>query len=164
VGRVDGTSWQYCRPDGVTLAFHVSKHSVEPKFRARNLLSKDNCRAALADEIEPDRPEVSGIAEPAALARDAERLTWAASGPDGLVVGPAGEPERVSPSAEAGEEVTLREPLEILWFDIYDASFVNDAERDVPVEHQVAKPLRAVRIDFVIVRGHGLTKRQNTTF
>jgi hypothetical protein len=56
--RADTASWQYGRPHGVTFRFQVSENSVEPapSDRRFNLLSKDRCRAALADETEPMRP------------------------------------------------------------------------------------------------------------
>jgi hypothetical protein len=45
-------------PDGVTRAFQVSVNKVEPDQTvfARNLLAKENRRAALIDEMEPVRP------------------------------------------------------------------------------------------------------------
>jgi hypothetical protein len=50
-------------PDGVAFSFHVSLNSVEPTMpdRCRNLLAKRDCRAALADEVEPHGPEVPGV-------------------------------------------------------------------------------------------------------
>jgi hypothetical protein len=56
--RTDARSAQICRPDGVALAFQVSVNKVEPSeaVLARNLLSKDDERLALLDEMEPVRP------------------------------------------------------------------------------------------------------------
>jgi hypothetical protein len=69
VRRADARSAKIGRPDGVTLALQVSRNKVEPDeaVRTRNLLAKDDCRATLADEIEPDWPEVALVGE-AALA------------------------------------------------------------------------------------------------
>jgi len=46
------------RPDGVTHAFHVILYKVDPSIDvlACNLLSKDDCRLALFDEMEERRP------------------------------------------------------------------------------------------------------------
>lgn len=46
------------RPDGVALSFQVSLYKVEPSeaVRARYLLTKDEVRSALADEMEPGGP------------------------------------------------------------------------------------------------------------
>jgi hypothetical protein len=57
-------------PDGVAFSFQVSLNSVEPTMpdRCRNLLAKDRCRAALADEAEPDGPEVPGVIDALLLA------------------------------------------------------------------------------------------------
>jgi hypothetical protein len=61
-------------PHGVFHGFQITSHKAEPFSRARNLLSKDDCRASLADEIEPDGPEVPFVGETFALARRRERL------------------------------------------------------------------------------------------
>jgi hypothetical protein len=46
------------RPDGVTLSFQIRRNNVEPSeaVTGRNLLTKADDRAALADEPEPCRP------------------------------------------------------------------------------------------------------------
>jgi hypothetical protein len=46
------------RPNGVTLSFQVSLYKVEPSeaVRARYLLTKDEARTALSDEMEPGGP------------------------------------------------------------------------------------------------------------
>jgi hypothetical protein len=46
------------RPEGVTRAFQVILYKVEPSKAvfARNLLAKDDWRAALLDEVEPRGP------------------------------------------------------------------------------------------------------------
>jgi hypothetical protein len=58
VRRADTASSKYRRPRGVTLPLQVSTNSVEPapSNSRRNLLSKNDCRSALADETEPMRP------------------------------------------------------------------------------------------------------------
>jgi hypothetical protein len=53
VGRADARSAEIDRRAGVTRSFQVSLYKVEPSeaVLARNLLAKDDWRAALADEM-----------------------------------------------------------------------------------------------------------------
>ena len=105
----DARSAQIDSPNGVPRCFQVNVYSVEPAeaVLARNLLSKDNWRAALVDEHVENGPEVALVVKAFALAGGAEGLAGAASGPDGPVVGPSGEAEGVAPDADTGEEVAL---------------------------------------------------------
>jgi hypothetical protein len=111
----DARSAQICRPDGVARCFHVRLYSVEPlkAVLARNLLSKDNWRMALADEPMKLRPEMPFVGKPCSFSGGAERLAGAGAGPDGAVVGPSGETEGVGPDADPGKEVALRVALEV---------------------------------------------------
>jgi hypothetical protein len=63
VRRADAVCAQYRRPAGVAFSFQVSLYSIEPPLpnRSFNLLTKDCVRAALADEIEEDGPEMTGV-------------------------------------------------------------------------------------------------------
>ena len=58
VRRPDARSAQIRRRSGVASAFQVSANMVEPRESSSsgNLLAKDACRAALADEVEERRP------------------------------------------------------------------------------------------------------------
>jgi hypothetical protein len=69
VRRTDARSRGIDRPDGVTCIFQVSLYNVELSEAAlsRHLLAKHDVRAALADETEPCRPEMSLIVEPLPL-------------------------------------------------------------------------------------------------
>ena len=113
MGRADTTSRGTYRPHGVADAFQVMCHMVEPSHSVTvcNLLAKDRDSALLAeasaDELEPGRPEVALVIEPATRARGAEGLAGARARPDRPLVGPAGEPEGVGPDPDAGEEVAL---------------------------------------------------------
>jgi hypothetical protein len=106
---------QYDRPAGVVNSFHVCENSVDPTgaSRCRNLLTKDDPRSALADELEPRRPKVARIGFAVTFPRSRERLTGTATRPDGSVVRPSGEPQRVRPSADPGEEMTLLEASQV---------------------------------------------------
>jgi len=77
--RSDARSRNIRRPDGVSLRLQVSRNRIEPSksIRARNLLSKHDCRAALSDEPKPRRPEMTLVREAAALACARERLAGA---------------------------------------------------------------------------------------
>jgi len=116
MGRIDGTSRDNGRPCGVTDAFQVSRHSVEPRLanRCRNLLSHNDRGAAGSDEVEEDRPEVPFVLLRGAFACDGEWLAGGASGPDGPVVRPPCESEGVPPPADSGEEVALGEGSKVI--------------------------------------------------
>jgi hypothetical protein len=86
VRTVEARSAQIRRPEGVILSFQVRRYKIDPLESARNLLSKDDCRAALFDEIEPDWPKVAVIFEPALLASDTEGLAGAGSSPNRNVI------------------------------------------------------------------------------
>jgi len=63
VRRPDARSAQIGTSDRIPQVFQVSAYSGEPapSVSARNLLAKDLCRAALADEPSHLRPEVSFV-------------------------------------------------------------------------------------------------------
>jgi hypothetical protein len=116
VRSADARSAQICRPNGVARCFHVRLYSVEPAeaVLARNLLSKDDWRAALADEPVELGPEVALIGKSCSFSGGAEGLTRAGASPDGPVVGPSCETEGVGPDADPGKEMALREFAKIV--------------------------------------------------
>jgi hypothetical protein len=77
VWAADARSAQICGPEGMSQHFHVSSYSGAPfaPKRARNLLSKDNCRAALGDEAVKSGPQVSFVGMAFALSSARKRLT-----------------------------------------------------------------------------------------
>jgi hypothetical protein len=79
VRRADARSAQIGGPNGISQRFQVSTNSGEPRpaVSARNLLSKEDCRAALLDETAEDGPEVALVGCPSSTAGAAEWLTWA---------------------------------------------------------------------------------------
>lgn len=156
VRRADATSWQYGRPAGVAFAFQVSENSVEPtpSNRRFNLLSKDDCRAALGDERKPRRPQVTFVIGRLARACDGEWLTRARACPNRSVVWPACNSERDRPSSDASEEMGLCVAAEVVGPHVNDASLVNVSWGDVPFFNEVAEPLRGIRINLVVVGGH----------
>ncbi len=114
--RTDPRSAQIGGPDGISQTFQVKAYSGEPveARAARNLLSKDDCRAALRNEAPHLWPEVALVGGAPALSGDAERLAGAGSGPDQGLVRDAGESEGKGPSADAGEEVNLGVPHKVI--------------------------------------------------
>jgi hypothetical protein len=140
VRRAEARSREYHRPDGVSQRLQVIVNKVEPRLRVsgRNLLTKDRCRSALADEMEPCRPQVPLVSKPLSPACLAERLARAGSGPDGAIVGPAGASEGVGPDADAGEEVALSVSHKFRWYNIPDIPLIDVAGGDQVVADQFA--------------------------
>src|SRR5215469_2327115 len=131
VRRANAARSKYRLPNGVVRPFQVSLNKVEPAVSNRiiNLLSKERCRSALADESRPIRPEVTRVIKPSALSCRAEAGTGATSCPNRSVVGPAGEPQGVTPHSDSGEEMALPESGDFLRLDFLDASFIDFAIR-----------------------------------
>lgn len=152
----DARSAEINRPAGVVRVFQVSLYKVEPEkaVSPSNLFTKDGCRSALADEMVPRGPQVALVSKPASFACRAERLAGAGAGPDGTVVWPSGEAERVAPDADAGEEMALPVTGKLGWNDIQHIPLVDVAGRDGPDADQFAQPCRRERIVFIVIRGH----------
>jgi hypothetical protein len=64
----------------------------------------------------------------------------------------------MAPDADPGEEVGLREALEVLRLEVNDAPFVHRAWRDVAGGDEVAEPLGRVAVDLVVEGGHGIRR------
>jgi len=111
VRRTDARSAQIGGPDSISQRFKISAYSGEPRpsSLARNLLSSDDCRAALRDEAGEGRPEVSLVVGASSGSCDAERLTGAGAGPEGPVFRPSSQSSCERPSADPSEEVGLSE-------------------------------------------------------
>ena len=137
----------------------INSYSGEPFTSkvARNLFSKERCRPALGDEPEKSGPQVSSIGMATSLSSARKRLTGNGAGPDGPLVGPSGEPERMAPAADPGEEVALRVAFELIRRDLFDASLVHVAGRDQPLGDQVPQPLGGIRLDLVVVSCHDVS-------
>jgi len=78
VRRPETASWQDGGPDGISAGLQVVANSGHPlpPVLARNLLSKDRCRAALGDEAVKSGPEVSFVDMAFSLSSRRKRLTW----------------------------------------------------------------------------------------
>jgi hypothetical protein len=97
VRRTDARRRKRDTPEGVTQGFHVSVYKVDPRVDslACNLLSKDDCRCALGDEVEESGPQMPLVSKPSSRACRAERLAGARACPNWAIVWP--------PSAAQGE-------------------------------------------------------------
>jgi hypothetical protein len=141
------------RPEGVAHSFQVILYKVEPRpdIVARNLLSNDDWRAALADEMMEVRPQVPLVIKPSSFACRAERLARTGTGPNRSVVWPAGAAKGEAPDTDASEEVALAEATQVVWVNVLDASLVDDTCRNVPGGDEVSEPLGGVWVDFIVV-------------
>lgn len=119
---------------------------------ARDLLSKDDWRAALRDEPMQRWPEVPLVIKPCAFACLGERLARTASGPDGAVVRPSGLPESKGPKSDAGEEVAAVVGLEVVGADVLDAPGVDVSVRKKSSCDEPVEPVCFRLIDLVVVR------------
>jgi hypothetical protein len=102
-------------PHGVAQGFHITSDKSEPRRRACNLFTKDDCRAALADEFVPCGPEMAFVVEAKLLSDSGERPAGTRAGPAFSIITPTGETQACGPSADACEEVTLIESDEVGW-------------------------------------------------
>lgn len=134
VRSTDARSRERDGPEGVRHGFQVSLYKVDPRVCvfARNLLSKDDWRLALADEPMEVRPKVPLVIKPSSRACLGERLARTGTGPNRSIIWPAGAAKSVGPHPDAGEEMALGIRLEIVWSNIADVPLVNVARRDVP--------------------------------
>ncbi len=107
--RTDPRSAQIGGPDGISQTFQVKAYSGEPvkPGAARNLLSKDDCRAALRDEAAHFGPKVALVGGAPAFPCNGKWLTGAGTSPDGGIVRDAGESEGEGPASDSREEVSL---------------------------------------------------------
>jgi len=90
VRRTDARRRERDRPEGIAHGFQVSVYKVDPRVCVftRNLLTNDDSRVALADEVVEVGPKVPLVSKPSAFACLAERLARTGSGPGRAVVGP----------------------------------------------------------------------------
>jgi len=160
VRRADARSAQIGGPDLIAHRFQVSAYSGEPStsIRARNLLSKQNWRSALADESEPLWPKMPRVICSAPLPRRREGLAGTGAGPDLEIVGPSCEPQRERPSSNAREE--MRGLRNVISPYLHDAPLVYMPRRKVPGLDEAAEPASGERVVFVVPCAHspfGLT-------
>lgn len=156
VRSTDARSRDTGRCEGVADSFHVSLNKVEPAVpnRCFNLLTKDDRRAALLDEVKPEGPQVPLVVEPTTHACHAERLARAGTCPNRRAIQPPRPSEGVTPHADAGEEMALRESGKVVGANIKDAPFIYFTGRDMPGCNQVARPLGRVGVNLVVIGGH----------
>ena len=154
---VRGANARRCKiggPDDIAFSCQVSTNSGEPvsASASRNLLAKQDWRAAVSDSIEPGGPEVALVGGASSLPGAAERLAGAGSGPHVGVVGDTGESEGEGPATEAGEEVAGAGSHKVGCCHVEDAALVDDAVGDLAGGGEVAEPLDRERLDLVVER------------
>ena len=154
--RADTRSRQIGGPDGISQTLQVSANSGEPftSILRRNLLSKDRCRSALGDECVKSGPEVSLVGMTTSLSCARKRLTRTACGPDFSLGGPASEIERVRPSADSGEEMTLPKRSKLGGIEVEDASSIDFAHWNKSGCDEVSQPVSDEGIVVVVERTH----------
>jgi hypothetical protein len=131
-------------------------YKVDPRLNsfARNLLSKDDCRLALFDEVVKCGPQVPLVIKPSSFACRAERLARTGTRPNRSVITPSGLSKGVTPYANSGKKVALGEATQITWVNIFNTPFVNISGRDVARNNQVAQPLGCTLVKLVVIGGH----------
>jgi hypothetical protein len=154
--RARARSRETNRPEGVTFSFQVSLNKIEPSVLKRcfNLLAKNNCRTALADEAEPFRPQMAVVSNAFLITRRREGLAGARACPNRSVIGPSGKPERVRPDTDSCKEVALCITSEVVMMDIFDTPFVNLAICNMAGFDQIPQPLSGIRIYFIVIGLH----------
>jgi hypothetical protein len=115
-------------------------NKVEPSVvnRCFNLLTKDNVRFALADEVEPNGPEMAFVCNAPPRTGCAEGLAGATACPNRSILGPSGEAQRATPTADSGEEVALGVPGKFACFNILDAPRIYFTLGNMPRLNQIA--------------------------
>jgi hypothetical protein len=136
-------------------------NKVEPRHcvAARNLLSKDDWRLALADEVVPGGPKVPLVSKPSAFACRAERLARTRAGPHASMIRPTSSAESEGPHANSSKEMALIESSKVVWSNIFNAPGIDDAGRDVACVDEVAQPCSRVGVDLVVVGRHAPVPR-----
>jgi len=170
VRRAEIAGSQTMCSEGVALRFQVVLNKVEPHFSVspaslacslsarspddlggRDLLPEDDGGAAFADEGEPSWPEVPLVGGPPSPSRVGIGLAGAGAGPAPEVVGDSGEAEGVGPDPDSGEPMALGEPPDVAGTDVLDVSLIDLPRGYAALRHEPAEPLRAERVDFVVV-------------
>ena len=149
----DARSRQTDRPDGVAFSLQVIANKVKPAVpnRCFNLLTKEDWRAALADEAIPRWPKMAGIGAAPRFSRTTEGLTGATTRPNRSVVAPSGEAQGVTPAADAGKEVALGVSGEVGGLDIHDGSCIYVSCGNLPRVNQFAQPLSGFGVVLVVI-------------
>jgi hypothetical protein len=166
VRSADARSAEIDRPEGVSRRLHVSPNKVEPVERGsgRDLLAKDDPRAALADEMEPRRPQMPLVSKPRSAACRAERLARAGAGPDGSVIGPTGVSQGVGPDADPCEEMALSVSKKLDWYNIADIPLIHVSGSDQVSPDQFPEPCGGTRVVLVVVGCHATSFRLIAAF
>jgi hypothetical protein len=105
---------------------------------------------ALADELEPDGPEVALVGDASTRSGDREGLARTGASPYGSVIWPPGAAEGVAPDSDSGEGVELRCVSNVIRRHLGNAAFIDSAGGDVANGLKVSEPLGRERFEFVV--------------
>jgi hypothetical protein len=156
VRRTDARSAQIGTPNGILNSFQIKPYSIEPStpIDACNLLAKDNCRAALADEAKELGPKVPFVGSALTFSCIAKRLAGAGAGPDRGIVTKSGQSQCKRPSANAREKVRWTVSTHFPPFHVSDVSRIHISMRDFSSRLQPVKPSSMFWRIFIIKSGH----------
>ena len=126
--------------------------------RVLNLLTKDDWRAALADERLPYGPEVALVLRSAPLSPSRERLARARPRPAFEVLRPR-EPQGEGPPPDPRKEVALGVTPEIVWLHVRDASLIYVPLWDKSLVHEFPQPSAGRGVVLVVVHAGPHTRR-----
>jgi len=99
----------------------------------------------------PRGPEVAIVSKPKSFAALGERTAWTASGPDAAAVRPSGHAKRERPNPNACEEMALDVAADVAGADVADVAVVDISCWNKSICAEIAKPLRAIRVIFIVV-------------
>jgi hypothetical protein len=98
-----------------------------------------------------------GTVESGAFPGDGDVGAGKPGGDESELVRHSGESARKRGAADAGEEMDLPEPAEIVGFDVSDVALIYDAVGDTACRHALAEHFTAVRLALVVVGGRHVT-------
>lgn len=105
--------------------------------------------------MEKTGPQMPLVSKPNSRACRAERLAGARACPNWAIVRPPSSAQGKGPDADSREEMALSEASQVVGQHVFDRSFINNTWGDVARFNKVAQPLGSVRIELVVVSGHG---------
>ena len=119
---------------------HVFVSGFSEDFRAGDLFSEEKVWFAGSDEIGKLWSEVSFIFTAFLTTGYREWLARGRSGPERNIDRHTSEPQRIGPSGDPGEKMTLGKTLHVIRCDFENGSAVDLVGRDVPLLHQLRDP------------------------
>jgi hypothetical protein len=145
-------------PHGVIQGFQITSHKSDPRRRVRRLLSKDDWRAALADERLEYGPEMAGVGEPELESSAGDSLAREGRSPNRSIVSPSDAAQRERPAADSCEEVRGHISLDVVRTHVANVASIDVAGRQSSNCDESLKPAGRVFVMLIIVNPlHALT-------